>query len=170
MRQRQRHRVLVATLLGITVGCSPSSDAQLEANKEVVRRFIEAQNEGDIDLIEELVALDVVRHCQATPDVQIRSREEFISFYEEYMASFSNPRMTIDLLVAEGDMVAALATFTGRQDGPMGPFPPSGREVDSKFLVIIRLEAGVIAEWWIEWDNLAMLTQLGHFPPPAEGA
>jgi predicted ester cyclase len=163
----QRDRVLVA-VLGVLVGCGPSSDAQLEANKEVVRRFVEAQNEGNIDLIRELVAADVVRHCQATPDVQVRSREEFIVFYEEYMASFTNPRMTIDFLVAEGDMVAALATFTGRQDGQMGPFPPSGKDVDGKFLVLTRLEDGVIAEWWIEWDNLTMLVQLGHFPPSTD--
>ncbi|UCC83311.1 MAG: ester cyclase [Gemmatimonadota bacterium] len=163
---RQQHRGLVVTLLGIMVGCGPSSDAQLEVNKEVVRRFVEAQNEGDIETIRELVAPNAVRHCQATPDVQVRSREDFIAFYEEYMASFANPWQTIDLLVAEGDMVAVLATFTGRQDGPMGPFPPSGKDVDGKFLVIIRLEAGMIAEWWVEWDNLTMLTQLGHFPPP----
>ena len=110
-----------------------------------------------------------MRHCQATPDVQIRSVEEFITFCEEYMEAFTDPRITIDLLVAEDDMVAGLMTLTGRQDGPMGPFPPSGRSVDSKFLVIARLEGGVIAEWWIEWDNLAMLTQLGHMPPPAGG-
>lgn len=33
-------------------------------------------------------------------------------------------------------------------------------------------EAGNDADWdrlaelWVEWDNLAMLTQLGLFPPP----
>jgi predicted ester cyclase len=166
---RQRHQVLVAALLGVLVACSPSSDGQLEANKEVMRRFVEAQNEGDIDLIRELVAPDVVRHCQATPEVEVRSLEQFITFYEEYMASFTNPRMTIDLLVAEGDMVAGLLTFTGRQDGPMGPFPPSGKDVDGKFLTIARLDGGLIAEWWVEWDNLTMLTQLGHLPPPPEG-
>ncbi len=163
---RQGKRILAATLLGVLVGCGTSSDAQLEANKEIVRRFVEAQNEGDIELASQFLAPNAVRHCQATPDVQVRSREDFVVFFEQYMASFSNPHQTIDMLVAEGDMVAALATFTGRQDGPMGPFPPSGRDVDGKFLVIMRLEDGMIAEWWVEWDNLTMLTQLGHFPPP----
>jgi hypothetical protein len=51
----------------------------------------------------------------------------------------------------------------------MGPFPPSGKKVESTFLRILRLEDGKIAELWVEWDNLAMLTQLGHFPrPPPE--
>jgi hypothetical protein len=40
--------------------------------------------------------------------------------------------------------------------------------VESKFIGIFRLEEGKIAELWVEWDNLATLTQLGHFPPHGE--
>jgi len=31
-----------------------------------------------------------------------------------------------------------------------------------------NMEGGMIAEFWTEWDNVNMLTQLGHFPLPAE--
>ena len=79
---RQRHRLLTPVILGALVGCSPSSDAQLEANKEVIRSFVEAQNAGDIDLASQFVAPNAVRHCQATPDVQVRSREDFVVFFE----------------------------------------------------------------------------------------
>jgi hypothetical protein len=30
---------------------------------------------------------------------------------------------------------------------------------------VIRLAGGKMAELWITWDNLAILTQLGHLPP-----
>lgn len=33
-------------------------------------------------------------------------------------------------------------------------------------VTVVRFEDGKIAEWWVTWDNLAGLTQLGHFPPP----
>jgi ketosteroid isomerase-like protein len=154
---RCTYQLLVATLLAVISGCAPSSDAQLETNKEVVRRFAEAQNNGDIELLNELLAPDVVRHCQATPDVEIRSREDFVRFYQASSSVFSDARVTIDIMVAEGDMVATYGSFTGTQD------------VDSKFLSVIRLENGKIAELWVEWDNLAILTQLGHLPPPADG-
>ncbi|MCH8960675.1 MAG: hypothetical protein IH820_04960 [Bacteroidetes bacterium] len=38
-----------------------------------------------------------------------------------------------------------------------------------RFLGILRIEEGKIAEMWVEWDNLNILTQLGHFPLPGEG-
>ena len=48
----------------------------------------------------------------------------------------------------------------------MGPFPPTGKRVEGPFLSFLRIEDGKIAEMWVEWDNLSMLTQLGHLPPP----
>ncbi len=89
-------------------------------------------------------------------------------FYQASSSVFSDARVTIDIMVAEGDMVATYGSFTGTQDGRMGLFPPTDKEVDSKFLSVIRLENGKIAELWVEWDNLAILTQLGHLPPPGE--
>lgn len=77
----------------------------------------------------------------------------------------SDMSATIEEMVAEGDMVAVYVTFTGTQEGQMGPFPASGRKFESKTLAMFRLEEGKIAESWIEWDNVALLTQLGHFPP-----
>jgi predicted ester cyclase len=166
---RQQYPLLVAAVLCTISGCAPASDAQLEANKEIVRRFAEAQSTANIELLRELLAPDLVRHCQATPEVEIRSREDFVRFYEASTAVFSNARVTIDFMVAEDDMVATYGSFTGTQDGRMGLFPPTGKSVDSKFLSIIRLEDGKIAELWVEWDNLAILTQLGHFAPAEDG-
>ena len=69
------------------------------------------------------------------------------------------------MLVAEKDKVAAYATYSGTQTGPFGDLPPKDKFMESKFMTIFRIENGQIAEIWVEWDNLAMLTQLGHFPP-----
>ncbi|MGB5302463.1 MAG: ester cyclase, partial [Gemmatimonadota bacterium] len=50
--------------------------------------------------------------------------------------------------------------------GQMGPFPPSGKQLELPFIGLLRVENGKIAEIWVEWDNLNALAQLGHFPPP----
>jgi predicted ester cyclase len=74
--------------------------------------------------------------------------------------------MILDTLVAEEDRVAFWGKFSGTQDGPMGPFPPTGRRLESEIGGMFRIEAGRIAELWVTWDNLSGLAQLGHFPPP----
>ena len=52
-----------------------------EQNKSIVQRFGEAQSNRRLDLLDELVAPDFVRHCQATPWVEIRSRETSSGFF-----------------------------------------------------------------------------------------
>jgi predicted ester cyclase len=46
----------------------------------------------------------------------------------------------------------------------MGPFPPSGKKFQVDFGAVFRMAQGKIAEWWVTWDNTAMLAQLGHLP------
>jgi hypothetical protein len=36
------------------------------------------------------------------------------------------------------------------------------------FSGFLRFQDGQIAEMWVTWDNLAALSQLGHYPPPLE--
>jgi steroid delta-isomerase-like uncharacterized protein len=164
----QRRYLIVTLLLAILASsCGSSPYAGLEANKELTRRFVAAVNATDWDALDEIVAEDFRRHCQATPDVQVRSREEFKQLLESFLVSIPDQRMTIEMLVAEGDKVAGYGTYAGTQTGPMEGFPATGKPVEAKFMTILRIEEGRIAELWVEWDNMAMLAQLGLFPPPA---
>jgi steroid delta-isomerase-like uncharacterized protein len=166
---RQHSLVFLAALAAVLAGCGTSTTAQLEANKDVVRRFTEALNAADWDALDEVVTEDFRRHSQATADVQVNSREEFKQLQESFLASFPDQSVTSEMLIAEGDKVAGYATYAGTHTGPMGEFPPTGKRAESKFLAIFRLEDGKIAELWVEWDNLAFLTQLGLFPPTPAG-
>ena len=47
-----------------------------EQNKTVIRRFLEAWNNRQPEAFDELTAPDVVRHCQATPAIEVRSLEQ----------------------------------------------------------------------------------------------
>lgn len=138
----------------------------IEANKKIVRAFADAGNRNDLDAFDTLLAADFVRHCEATPEIAVATRDEFKQFYEETANTFPDQQMTLDTLVAEGDRVAFWGTFSGTQEGQMGPFPPTGRRLVSEIGGMFRIEAGKIAELWVTWDNLAGLVQLGIFPPP----
>jgi steroid delta-isomerase-like uncharacterized protein len=163
---RTRAIGLAVTLIVMAVGCAVSPNGMLEANKELVREFTEATNAADWDRLAELVAEDFTRHSAATAGPPVTSRDQFIQLQEDFLRTFHDQRVSAEKLIAEGDLVAGLATYSGTQMGPMGDFPATGKSVHAPFLAIFRIESGRIAELWVEWDNLAMLTQLGLYPAP----
>ena len=157
--------VIFAFVVILIWSCNNQS-AKLEANKELINRFTQEINAGNWDALDELLTEDFKRHCQATPDVVINSREEFKKLQESFISSMPDQKITTEMLIAEEDLVAVYATYSGTMTGPMGDFPPTGKSTASKFMTFFRIEEGRIAELWVEWDNVNMLTQLGLFPPP----
>ena len=135
-----------------------------EENKNLIRRFWEAMNTRQWNAFDELLDPIVVRHCQATPEVIVRSCEDFKEFCRQESRVFPDSLQTITHLVAEGDFVAAWSTYEGTQKGQLGPFPPSGKKFQVDFGAVFRMENGKIIEWWVTWDNTAILAQLGHLP------
>lgn len=158
---------LVTLLLA---GCAPDPDGELVKNKAVVQRFIEISNDANWDQLADVMTADFRRHSAATAGEPVRSLEEFIALQQGFMSTFPDQHVRLDHMIAEGDHVAIRATYTGTQSGPMGDFPASGNRVDGPFIAFFRIESGKIAELWVEWDNVDMLTQLGIFPPPASNS
>ncbi|MGQ0622529.1 MAG: ester cyclase [Panacagrimonas sp.] len=138
-----------------------------EQHELLMQRFAEAMNARQWDALDDILTPDVVRHCQATPQLDIRSREQFKDFMRQDSLTFPDSQQTFTRIVAENDWVAAWALYEGTQRGAMGPFPASGRKLSFEFAMMMRIVNGRIAEWWVTWDNLTILTQLGHWPPAA---
>jgi len=119
--QTYRGFVLVI-LLVLTTVLVPSLTAQPDKNKEIATQMINAINDRDYDLLDEIMAPDLVRHCQATPNLNIRSLNEFKEFLKEDLKTFPDSHITTVMLIAEGDLVAGYHTYSGTQKGAMGPF------------------------------------------------
>jgi steroid delta-isomerase-like uncharacterized protein len=177
-RDKMRNRwivlgVLMLSVIAILIGCSEEFRVKQleEQNKAVVRHVHEEIARGEIGVFDEVLTPNYIRHCQAMPpDLQeLHGTEQFKAFVKEFLEAVPDCHETIDLMIAEGDKVAYITTMTGTQTGPMGDLPASGKSFTLVNLIIHRLEGGKIAETWVSWDNVAMLTQLGHFPSPAEG-
>ena len=135
-----------------------------EQNKAVIRRFMEAWNSRQPEVFDELVATDVVRHCEATPGLEVRCLDQLKEFLRLDTEVFPDSVQTIKHLVAEGNLVAAWVTYEGSQRGSMGPFPPSGARAQFDFGAVFRMDSGKIVEWWVTWDNMTILRALGHLP------
>ena len=162
-------RSSILLLMCIIVVATPAlADAQSE-NKSVIQGFVAAGNNRDFDRLNKYVADDVVRHCQATPGLEVSNLDQFIAFMEADVVVCPDSRVDVLQMVAESDRVAIWATYTGTQQGAMGPFPPSGNQMVLEFAAIFRFEENKIVEFWVIWDNMSALSQLGHFPPSESG-
>jgi len=155
----------VIALIVLCVGCESQQDNDLDANKNLVRRFVEISNAAEWDRLAEIVALDFQRHSTATAGPPVRSLDDFISLQKSFLTVFPDQKVRLDNMIAEGNFVAIRAAFLGTQTGPMGNLPATGKSVDGPFIAFFRIDSGKIAELWVEWDNVAMLTQLGLSPP-----
>ena len=135
----------------------------IEENKALVRRFMEEiVNEGNLELIDELIDTDFVNHFPppgTTPD-----REGFKKHLSDIHTSFTRIRYVTEDLIAENDKVVIRGTFNAISKGGFRGASAVDREVIMTFTVILRFESGKIVERWGNADELALLTQLGVIP------
>jgi predicted ester cyclase len=149
---------VVATLFSPCVGQTTSE------NKDLVTAFVSAVNSRTYEVFDEIIRTDFQRHCQATPQVVVRSLEDFKSFILQDLETFPDGRVDLTQVIAEGDRVAYWGTYRGTQKGAMGPFAPTNNAVELDMAGVFRIQDGKIAELWITWDNLAVFSQLGINP------
>jgi serine phosphatase RsbU (regulator of sigma subunit)/predicted ester cyclase len=129
-----------------------------EENKALVRRFIEAQDKGDLETLEELLAPDFVDHSLFPG--QDPGREGFMQSAAEEHAIFSNVRIHIEDQAAEEDKVISRLTIKRIHDRRefMG-VAPTGMELKATAIVIHRMAEGKIVEEWSEGTGLLEATR-----------
>jgi predicted ester cyclase len=130
----------------------------------LIERFVDAMNERALDRLDDVVAADFVRHCEATPHVDVRSLEDFKDFLRADAAAFPDNVQTITHMAAEGDLIGVFATYEGTHLGPFGPFDPTGKRAKFDFAGMFRVADNKLSEFWITWDNMTILAQLGLLP------
>ena len=129
------------------------SEAQ-EKNKALVRRFLEAQAKGNLNVIDEVLTPHFVDHDRLPG--QAPDREGYKRAIAEYHAAFSNVRFLVEDQVAEGDKVVTRFIVRATHDRRelMG-VAPTGREVTYKAMTIHRIVGGKIVEEWAEGSNIS---------------
>ena len=121
----------------------------VKENKALVRRFVEAQANADLDTLDELLAPDFVDHSLQLD--QEPGREGFMRSVAEEPAVFSKVRANIEDQAAEGDKVITRLTLSRLHDrGEFLGVAPTGMEIKTSAIVIHRIEGGKIVEEWSE--------------------
>lgn len=140
---------------------------QPEENKDLVRRFIAAEEQGDVALLGQLMAPDFRLHLPGSPEPM--DGESTRQFFAMFHAAFPDSSRAIEDQIAEGKLVATRVTLSGTHRGDFQGIPPTGRQVTITGIGIHRVVDGRIAEHWPQPDLLGLMQQLGVAPAPHQG-
>ena len=135
-----------------------------EENKAVVRRWVEAFNEGNIDAVDELLTDSYVRHDPNSPEV--RGPEEEKQLIAMYRSAFPDLHFTLEDIVAEDDRVATRLGISATHKGELLGIPPTENRLSFTAMELYRLREGKIDEQWVNVDTLGMMQQIGAIPVP----
>jgi steroid delta-isomerase-like uncharacterized protein len=142
-----------------------SVESTAEANKAVIRRFVEeVQNQRNWEAYEELNDPSFVNYS-APPGIP-NDREGGKLFLGGFLNAFPDARFTVDDMIAEGDQVVTKKTFTGTHKEEFFGIPATGNTVTLQFVDIMRVCDGRITEHWLCMDQLSFMQQLGVIPGP----
>jgi quercetin dioxygenase-like cupin family protein len=92
------------------------------------RQMHEKFNQRDLDGITERLA-DDFRYVDRARRVTMDDAQAFRSWLNEWVTGMSNAAVRDSRYVDAGDTSIALFTGSGRHDGQLGPFPPSGNDL-----------------------------------------
>ena len=138
-----------------TAGSRVPRPGQLGAHKDLVSRFYaEAINSRDLDAVERLLSEDFVHNGEP------RHRKGQREAVAEYLEAFPDLHVDIELILAEGDLVAAHQRWSGTHDGVIAGVEPTGRRVEFTSTAILRIHDGLISEAWDEVDLAGLMAQL----------
>jgi steroid delta-isomerase-like uncharacterized protein len=142
------------------------SAAQATSNKATMRRFQDAANTHDAELIsktiDEVVEPDVL--IRTPLPIQATGAELLKEVFARLHRAFPDLHVTIEDLIAEGDKVVSRNTVTGTHQGEYMGIPSTGKSVTYNEIFIVRFVNGRFAETWGVVDVLSQMKQLGVIP------
>ena len=139
----------------------------MSENKAVILRlYDEVFSQGNIDLIDELMADDFVEHEELPPGIP-PGKEAPIAFLGMFRAAFPDFRATVEEMLEDGDKVITRARFSGTHQGEFMGIPATGNAFDVAVIDIVEFRDGKAVAHWGVMDQAGMMQQLGVGGPPA---
>ena len=145
-----------APLAASTPSSAPAMAFQQDKNKAVARRvFDEILNQGKFQAADEIYAPDFVNHgLHRNAGLQ---EDQAAARWEK--KTFPDLTMTVDLMVAEGDLVTVVWTARGTNTSSAGGWPATGVKLEERGITVWRIVDGKIREEWTAFDLLRVARQ-----------
>lgn len=112
---------------------------------EIVRRYLsQALGGREPSVADELIGSDALR-----------------TRHDVFLAAFPDLSVTPHLVVGAGDFVAVHLSGRASHLGQFQGLPPTGRTWTASCTAIYRVVDERIVDFWVNWDLLAILEQIG---------
>jgi steroid delta-isomerase-like uncharacterized protein len=133
------------------------------SNKRLAREAIQIWTTGDLGAADEIYASDYVNHQHHDPNDprDLHGLEAMKAFAAEFRQAFPDFHDSIDIQLAEGEMVVTRFTSRGTHRDTFMGAEPTNRDLSCTGITIDRISKSKIVESWASWDMLGMMQQLG---------
>ena len=141
----------------------------MSASRQLLDRYVERYNAGDLDGVMDLYAEDAV---QIMPDGTYEGWSMVRERLAQELDGFPDVTHTVRSFVEQGDAFADEWTFAGTHTGsfrlPDGTeLPPTGRRVEIRGMEVVRVRDGKVVLNSLYYDTMAVAVQLGLVPESA---
>jgi len=137
--------------------------------RDAYEQGIRFYNAGDVEGMVNLYTEDATR---VAPFGTFHGRAAIREALSRDKVAFPDHIMTVDVVVEQGDTIAAEWTVAGTHMGPLvmpdgTELPPTGKRVELKGMELVQFRDGKVAVHHEYWDNMAVAGQLGVLPEAA---
>jgi len=133
-------------------------------HREVIRRYFEeVWNNGDLDVLDAIIAPTYVNHSPSTPN-PIPGPAGLKPIVAGMRAAFPDLHYMIEEQLYDGDKAAIRCSLCGTHTGNFFGIPATGKPFRASQFQIERFQNGQIIEHWRQTDDLGLLRQLGLIP------
>ena len=133
-------------------------------NKAIVEKIAgEIYSQGNLSLIDDVFAPDALYYDPLTPEEGL-GREEYKQFLVGVQSIFPDMKVTIEEMIAEGDVVTSRWSWSATHRGELFGVAPTGNLVTDSGLNLIRFRDGKVVEIREAPNALGVMIQLGLVP------
>lgn len=126
---------------------------------EAQKKFGEAINTGNLEMIRGLVADDVKDHDPAP--MQGPGAQGYIDFFSYMRNAFPDLNVEVEHMVTDEENVSFAYTVSGTHQGEFMGLAPTGKQFKARGMQVGRFENGKLKERWGSTNELGILQQLG---------
>jgi len=132
-----------------------------EENLSIGRRYVEGINTGSPD-----PALFAEGFVYNNPQGVVMDFNGSQAVLKLFNAALPDHNTSVEDEIVSDDRIVYRWITRGTHDGDFFGVPPTGKQLISRGMTIIRVDDGKIAELWESIDILGLMQQMGAIPSP----